>query len=160
MPRCPCPKPAFIKNRCRFGNFAELQSGLEMALASNRQWKGSINRFWNAFGSHFAPPTWVPLDSNWASNRPHGAPFWSHLKWPHWVPFAPNLEPLGPCQLHGLISRPGTFELHSCMRGPFEDHLSSISDPCWLHLDHICIPLNADRQTRSHTDRPRTPDMA
>ena len=28
------------------------------------------------------------------------------------------------------------------------------SDPCWVHLDHSCIPLDTDRQTRSHTDRP------
>ena len=93
MPRCSYAKPAFIKNRCRFGSFLELQSGLEMALASNRQWNGSINRFWNAFGSHFAPhlgPIGLHLGFGWASLGPILA-----TPGPHWAPLAPNFDPIG-----------------------------------------------------------------
>ena len=151
MPRCSCAKPAFIKNRCRFGSLLELQSGLEMALAGNRQWNGSINRFWNAFWSHFAPhlgPIGLHVGFGWASLGPILA-----TPEPHWPPFDPNFDPIGPMSA-SRTPHSGPFELHSCPRGPFEHHLSSISDPCWLHLDHICIPFDTDRQTRSHTDRP------
>ena len=151
MPCCSYAKLTFIKNRCRFESFLELQSGLEMALASNRQWNGSINRFWNAFGSHFAPhlgPIWLHLGFGWASLGPILA-----TPGPHWTPFAPNFDPIGPMSA-SRTPHSGPFELHLCPRGPFELHLSSISDPCWPHLDQICIPFDTDRQTRSHTDRP------
>ena len=119
MPHCSCAKPAFIKNRCRFGSFLELQSGLEMALAGNRQWNGSINRFWNAFGSHLPPPC-VPLGSIWASLGHHWAPSWPHLGLigPH----LPQIStPLGPCQLREHFNRA---------------HLSSICAPA-AHLSFI-----------------------
>ena len=119
LPRCSYAKPAFIKNRCRFGSFLELRCGLEMALASNRQWNGSINRFWNAFGSDFVP---------------HSGPIGLHLGFactalgpilatpgPHWAPFAPNFDPLGSCQLHEHLTRA---------------HLSSICAPA-AHLSFI-----------------------
>ena len=149
MPRCSCAKPAFIKNQCRFGSFLKLQNGLEMALAGNRQWDGSINRFWNAFWSHFAPhlgPIRLHVGFGWASLGPILA-----TPEPHWPPFDPNCDPIGPMSA-SRTPHSGSFALYSCPRGPFEHHLSSVSDPCWLHLDHICIPFYADRQTRSHTD--------
>ena len=73
MPRCYCAKPVFIKNRCRFRSFLEVQSSLEMALAGNRHWNGSINQFWNAFRSAFAPhlaPIGLHLGFTWASLGP------------------------------------------------------------------------------------------
>ena len=130
---------------------SKVASKFEMALASNRQWNGSINRFWNAFGSHFAPhlgPIGLHLGFAWASLGPILA-----TPGPHWAPFAPNFDPIGPMSA-SRTPHSGPFELHLCPRGPFELHLSSISDPCWLHLDQICIPFDTDRQTRSHTDRP------
>ena len=138
MPRCSCAKPAFIKNQCRLGSFLKLQSGLEMALAANRQSNGSINRFWNAFWSHFAPhlgPIRLHVGFGWASLGPILA-----TPEPHWPPCDPNFDPIGPMST-SRTPHSDPFELHSRPR-----------DPCWLHLNHICIPFDADRQTRSHTD--------
>ena len=75
-----------------------------------------------------------------------------------WASLGPICPAFRPHWAHAMPAsrtpQSGPFELHLCPRGPFELHLSSISDPCWLHLDQICIPLDTDRQTRSHTDRP------
>ena len=119
MPRCSCAELAFIKDRYRFGSFFELQSGLEMALAGNWQWNGSINRFWNALGSNFAPhlgPIGLHLGSGWASLGPILA-----TPEPHWPHLTQILTPLGPCQLHGHLTRA---------------HLSSIRAPA-AHLSII-----------------------
>ena len=110
MPRCYCAKPVFIKNRCRFRSFLEVRSSLEMALAGNRQWNGSINRFWNAFGSHFAPhlgPIGLHLGFTWASLGPILA-----TPGRHWAPFALNFDPIG--------AMPASRTPHSA---PFELHL-------------------------------------
>ena len=119
MPRCSCAKPAFIKNQCRFGSFLKLQSGLEMALACNGNGMGRSIDFGMLFGA-ILPPTWVPLGSMWASVGPHWAPSWPHLSLigPHLTQI---LTPLGPCQLHGHLTRA---------------HLSSIRAPA-AHLSII-----------------------
>ena len=67
-----------------------------MALASRRQWNGSINRFWNAFGSHFAPqlgPHWAPFELHLGLIGPHLGhrdPLWATFP-PHCVLFFASL---------------------------------------------------------------------
>ena len=140
------------------GSFLKLQSGLEMALAGNRQWNGSINRFWNAFWGHFAPhlgPIGLHVGFGWASLGPILA-----TPEPHWPPFDPNFDPIGPMSA-SRTPHSGPFELHSCPRGPFEHHLSSISDlfgSIWITFaSHL---TQTGRHAAILTDRPRIPDQA
>ena len=131
MPRCSYAKPAFIKNRCRFGSFLELQSGLEMALASNRQWNGSTNRFGNAFFSHFH----YERKSHQAAATYKTAHFdGSRLRLPR------------------RRSRPKLNRKKRMCATCFHCTTSALKEP--EQRPAKSLTFDTDRQTRSHIDRP------
>ena len=100
----------------------------------------------NPFRTHRWVLTGTQLRSEWAPCLLVGA---------EWVAIAIRMSPM--CIPMGAESDPNAIrqDPHApqCVRNGTK-YAAPNPDPCWVRLDHSCIPLDTDRQTRSHTDRP------